>query len=161
MRIIALTCSQCSGPLDVPADREQITCPWCRCILHVSQLKPATPSSSGPDVGPLQAELDQLDAEWEEYRATWLYRDDSGEYVVPEPEACRMGAWATGGIGAIVAIGGLASGSWGLVILSIVIAGVVIAVLLRQAKIGEVYQRSLENYRRARQEILSRMPQAS
>jgi hypothetical protein len=161
MRIIALKCSQCSGPLDVPADREQITCIWCRSILHVSQLKQATPSSPGPDNGPLQAELEKLDAEWEEYRRIYLERDDAGEYVVPESEACRMGAWVTGGIGVILAIGGLASGNWGFVILSIVIAGVVIAVLLRQAKIGEVYQRSLDNYRRARQEILDRMPQAS
>jgi hypothetical protein len=161
MRIIALKCSQCSAPLDVPADREQITCIWCGSILHVSQLKPAAEAVPPPEVGAGQAELNKLDAEWEEYRTTWLERDDAGEYVVPEPEACRMGAWATGIIAAFFAIGGIAVGSLAWVILPTIIAVVVIAVLLRQAKIGEVYQRSLENYRRARQEILSRMPQRS
>jgi hypothetical protein len=161
MRIIALKCSQCSAPLDVPAEREQITCIWCGSILHVSQLKPASKPAPSPDVGPLQAELDQLDAEWEEYRAIYLDRDDAGEYVVPEPDACRMGAWATGITAAIFAIGGIASASLAWVIVPSIVAVGVIAVLLRQAQIGEVYQRSLENYRRSRQEILSRMPHRS
>lgn len=157
MRIIALQCSQCSAPLDVPAEREQLTCIWCGSILHVSQLERLPRPPARAEIDPRQAELDKLDAEWEEYRSIWLTQDSSGQYVVPESDACRMGAWLAGVLGGGIAVVCVAAGNPAFAIVPLLVAGGTAVVLLRQAAIAPVYRRSVENYRRSRQEILDRM----
>lgn len=164
MRIIALKCDQCGAPLDVPVEREQLTCPWCGSMLHVSHLHRAaeaeTRSTEGEPTREQQAVLDQiqqLDAEWEAYRAQYLPRDEAGEYVIPEPEACRMGAWLTGIVGGGVAIFGIAAGALGWTIFALLIAVGLIFVLLRQARIAPVYQRSLQNYQTSRRALLDQL----
>jgi len=167
MRIIALKCDQCGAPLDVPVEREQLTCPWCGSMLHVSHLgREATAASESTERAPTReqqailTQIEKLDAEWEAYRAEYLPRDDAGEYVIPEPEACRMGAWLTGIACVAVAVFGVAAGALGWSIFALVIGVVVIFILLRQARIAPGYQRSLQNYQTSRRALLDQLPSA-
>lgn len=163
MRFVALKCDHCGAPLDVPADREQFTCGYCGTGLHLSHPSPKeTPQGKPPDEQTRQilAELDQLDREWEAYRAQYLNRSETGEYVIPEEDACRMGAWVAGILGVLGAILLLSAG-WLMAFVVVVLTVGVVLVLLRQAKVGRVYLRSLDNYRNARMAIVRRLPRES
>jgi hypothetical protein len=165
MRIISLKCDHCGAPLDIPAEREQFNCDYCGSGLHIAQAGRTPQEAKGDGTAKpvsereqkLESELRQLDAEWEDYRTKYLPRSDSGEYFVPEPEACRMGAWLTGFLSGGAAIMGAVAGAISIMVIAAIAGIIVVTILLRQAKLGVVYQRSVENYRRSRQAIVDQL----
>ena len=164
MRIVSLKCDHCGAPLDVPANREQFNCDYCGSGLHIAHRnrEPAeTENATGEPATEhelrLQVALRQLDAEWEAYRAQYLPRDDSGEYVIPDADACRTGVWVTVVLAGCVAIAGALAGELAILGLAVVVGVAVAAVLLRRAKIGTVYLRSVRNYRQSRLAIVNQL----
>lgn len=150
MRMVAGKCPNCGAPLDHPAGDERSACDYCGARLHAAVVSRDSMPSSFP------REIEELDQEWESYRATWLERKTTGEYDVPDPEDCRMGAWVTGVAAALGLLGCILTGNLRLAIIPIAAGAVMIFVLLRQAKVGSVYVRSLANYRAAREDLLKR-----
>jgi DNA-directed RNA polymerase subunit RPC12/RpoP len=168
MRMRALVCRQCGAPLDVPARIEHLACDYCGCHIEVhrrpapAEKANAASREHSPEERRARQALDELDREWEEYRATYLPRNrTTGEYDVHDPEHCRAGA-------ALVAIAGSLGvpllfwwgGVDGLALLAAMTTTVLLVVLLRQAKIGRVYQNSLRNYREARADLARRLRDA-
>ncbi len=173
MRMRALVCRRCGAPLDVPARIERLACDYCGSHIDVHR-RPA-PAEKANEVSRERVEhspeerrarqaLDELDREWEEYRATYLPRHrTTGQYDVHDPEHCRAGA----ALVAITGIIGVPLLFWwgggradGVALLAAMTTAVLLVVLLRQAKIGRVYQNSLRNYREARADLVRRLRDA-
>lgn len=159
MRYLALTCSQCSAPLEVAVDQEQISCAYCGSMLLVSHLhrSAATPDEK-PHPHPRQSEINQLDAEWETYRKQSLPTNSLGEYVIPDPSSCLAAMWMTGIIGGIVTVVSFGVRAWPIAGLAVIVSAGIIAVLWKQSKIAPVYERSLRNYQSLRLQLMDDSP---
>lgn len=155
MRYLALKCSQCSAPLEVAADREQITCGYCGSMLHVTRLQSTAPQGGErPREHPRQAEIDQLDAEWEAYRRESLPINSDGEFTIPDRASCLAGAWLVGIVGGLVTVIALVVKAWIVAGFVAMVSAGLIAVMSKHAKIAPVYERSLQNYQALRCELM-------
>lgn len=169
MRMLALKCEFCGAPLDLPANTLQAQCLYCdnQILIERGGSPSAAPLRKSPIAGTANSnaktEIAQLDHEWEAYRATYLTRDERGEYDIPVEEHCRMGMWATLILGAIAILLGYLFGfpsSFATAFTLIVIGCIVVTMvqLQRQMKVARIYVRSKRNYEQERLRLLKKLP---
>ena len=156
MRMLALKCEFCGAPLDLPVNTLQAQCLYCdnEILIERSGSPSAAPPRKSTVAGTADSNVKkgiaQLDGEWEAYRATYLMRDEKGEYDIPVEEHCRMGMWATLILGAIAILLGSLFGfpsSFAAPFTLIVIGCIVVTMvqLQRQMKVARIYVRSKRN----------------
>ena len=88
MKMIALTCTQCHAPLDVPAGMVSIQCDYCGSSMHITRnsgqsTTESHPSNEPAEIKAVRREIEKLDQEWELYRSQFVRTGEDGEYEVP------------------------------------------------------------------------------
>lgn len=162
MKLRAITCEQCSAPLEVPAKATSAKCGYCNSLLHLDQpqphaLKSSENDSSNLDTIRLQNELERLDREWMMKRESFMIKGKNGEMSIPDTTML-----VASGFGIVFA------GFWTLFTLFVfppfaLFGGFMIFLIITQTakakKKMEQYKVAHSQYRRKRQEILSQLHQ--
>ncbi len=162
MKLRAITCEQCSAPLEVPAKATSAKCGYCNSVLHLDQPQSQSLKSSGTDSGNLetirlQNELERLDREWMMQRQSFMIKGKDGEMSIPDTTMIFASSF-----------GIVFAGFWTLATLFIfppfaLFGGFMIFMIITQtAKAKEKmpqYKIAHSQYRRKRQEILSQLNQ--
>lgn len=99
VKLIALTCANCGGSLDVPAKVAYVTCEFCGTRLHVQRTGNAVFAEVVGDIArlitrfdavageiarlKLLRQIDQIDRQWEQDRKQYMDANRNGSFTVP------------------------------------------------------------------------------
>ncbi len=167
MKMIALTCTQCMAPLDVPLKNSCVQCNYCGTAIHFStppdqtEKKEDVKEESEEEIQ-IRLEIEKLDKEWEAYRRQFLFNEFSGEYEIPDEKKCFHMMVGIQYFGILFSVGFFSIWTIGRIPMGLFLSGIgfilflVICYLIasKKKKKAIIYQASLEKYHKLRLQLL-------
>lgn len=168
MKLLSLTCSQCSGPLDIGRGASLVQCGYCGSRLRVEhdgpdlRAVPADDSAAAPlplnGARELLDQLDLMDREWQYSREQFLASGRHGRQSIPTVLGSVVGMGVGGLFALFWTVSALRMGApaifplFGLVFLGFILFGGV-----HSMKKASGYQQARADFEQRRRRILEQI----